>query len=154
VDLHERQASHADELLKFRFAKGTKEPILLREAEFEWPDYAQGFVATAIQDTRVPKARARRSSRRRPVERAEDFSYEITRRPFNPACEIRQAALALSTEVNWSSIDNRANRETTNHLDQARFRRLIRETHRIIASQSSQFSKCPLGDCFGKLFFA
>ena len=45
-------------LLKFRFAKGTKEPILLREAELE-----------------------------QPVERAKDFSYEITKLPFNPACE-------------------------------------------------------------------
>jgi hypothetical protein len=53
VRLHERQAGHADGLLKFRFAKGTKEPILLREGELE-----------------------------QPVERAKDFSYEIFRPPF------------------------------------------------------------------------
>jgi hypothetical protein len=87
VSLHERQAGHGDGLLKFRFANGTKEPILLREAELEQPDYAQGFVATALQDTRVLKAQARRGLRRRPVERAKDFSYEIIRPPFNPACQ-------------------------------------------------------------------
>jgi hypothetical protein len=85
VNLTERQAGRADGLLKFRFAKENKGQSFSAKRSLSSPtpqSLRRGQLYSVSPSSLPGRAKAQR---RRPVERATDFSYQISKLPVSSA---------------------------------------------------------------------